>query len=56
MLAGKMVVPTGLFPVKTGIYMPNNFKVLDRRPFTTYVKNSENFARVFGVIRLIKIN
>jgi len=28
-----LVVPTGLFPVKTGIYMPNNFKGLDRRPF-----------------------
>jgi hypothetical protein len=27
-----LVVPTGLFPVKTGIYMPNNFKGLDRRP------------------------
>ncbi len=24
--------PTGLFPVKTGIYMPNNFNGLYRRP------------------------
>jgi len=30
-----LVVPTGLFPVKTGIYMPNNFNGLDRRPFNT---------------------
>lgn len=29
-----LVVPTGLFPVKTGIYMSNNFKGLDRRPLT----------------------
>jgi hypothetical protein len=28
-----MVVPTGLFPVKTGTYMPNNLRDLDRRPF-----------------------
>lgn len=27
-----MVVPTGLFPAKNGIYMPNNYKGLDRRP------------------------
>jgi hypothetical protein len=26
------VVPTGLFPVKTGIYMTNNFNGLGRRP------------------------
>ncbi len=31
-LKSKMVVPTGLFPVKTVISMPNNFKGLDRRP------------------------
>ncbi len=29
------MVPTVLFRVKTGIYMPNNFKGLDRRPFAT---------------------
>lgn len=29
-----MVVPTGLFQVKTGIYMPYNFKGLGRRPFS----------------------
>ena len=32
-LCGFLVVPTGLFPVKTGIYMPNNFKGLNRKPF-----------------------
>lgn len=42
-----MVVPTGLFQVITGIYMPINFKGLDRRPFDVYVKNGENFARLF---------
>jgi hypothetical protein len=31
-LCGKLVVPTGLFPVITGIYMPNNFKGLNRDP------------------------
>ena len=38
-----MVVPTGLFPVQTGIYMPNNFKGLDRRPFPRSGKKSEIF-------------
>ena len=38
------VVSTGLFPVKTCIYMPNNFKWLGRRPFCIRVKNGENFA------------
>jgi hypothetical protein len=28
-----LIVPTGLFPAQTGIYMPNNFKGLDRGPF-----------------------
>jgi hypothetical protein len=44
----RLVVPTGLFPVKTGIYMPNNFKVLDRRPFGVYVKNSKNSLGIFA--------
>ena len=30
----RLVVPTGLFPVKTGIYMPNKIKDLDRRPLS----------------------
>ncbi len=29
-----MVVQAGLFAVKTGIYMPNNFNGLDRRPIS----------------------
>jgi hypothetical protein len=43
-----MVVPTGLFPVKTGIYMPNNFKGLDRRPIGLEVKTGEIFAMKFS--------
>jgi hypothetical protein len=39
-----VLVPTGIFPVKTGIYMPNDINGLDRRPFCIWVKNGENFA------------
>jgi len=46
-MAAVLVVPTGLFHAKTGIYMPNNFKGLDRRPFDVYVKKGENFAMYF---------
>ena len=42
-LSSILVVPTGLFQVKTGIYMPNKFRGLDRKPFNVCVKNSENF-------------
>jgi hypothetical protein len=41
-----------LFPAKTGIYIPNNFNGLDRRPFGVYVKDSENFARYFSRFNL----
>ena len=43
-----LVVPTGLFPVITGRYMPNKFEGLDRKPFDVYVKNGENFANHQG--------
>jgi hypothetical protein len=47
-LSAVLVVPTGLFHVKTGIYMPNNFKGLDGRPLGWLTKKGENFAMYLG--------
>ena len=42
-----VLVPTGLFPVKTGIYMHNNFKGLYRRPFRHLSQKWRKFRHVF---------
>jgi hypothetical protein len=42
-----MVVPMGLFQVKTGIYMLNKFNDLDRRPNTIKVKISRSIEGQF---------
>jgi hypothetical protein len=40
-----VLVPTGLFPVITGIYIPNNCKGLERRLDSIEAKFRENFAK-----------
>jgi hypothetical protein len=43
-----MVVPTGLFQVITGIYMPNKFNCLDRKLDPIEANFRENFANPPG--------